>query len=94
LTIFRGGQPPPEKVKAKAKNFLLDTGGILCYTVSMMIKEDSLFKVTIGLWRTCKGPREIYIRAQDFAHAKRISNERFGTLGITVHPKPRKVSRW
>ena len=45
---------------------------------------DKLFKVKIALWRTTDGWRETHIKAFDLAHAKRISNRLFGTLGVTV----------
>ena len=57
----------------------------LCYTVRMMIKEQ-LFRVKIALWRKNDAFRETHVRAYDLAHAKRISNRLFGTLGVTVEP--------
>ena len=57
----------------------------LCYTVRMMIKEQ-LFRVKGALWRKNEAFRETHVRAIDLAHAKRISNRLFGTLGVTVEP--------
>ena len=61
----------------------------LCYTVRMKIEtdmKDKLFRVRIALWRKAQPTRDTHIRAHDLAHAKRISNRLFGTLGVTVEP--------
>ena len=62
----------------------------LCYTVRMKIETDmkteTLFRVKIALWRKNDAFRETHIRAYDLDHAKRISNAKFGTLGVTVEP--------
>jgi len=62
----------------------------LCYTIRMMIETDmkteTLFRVRIALWRKNDAFRETHIRAYDLDHAKRISNAKFGTLGVTVEP--------
>ena len=62
----------------------------LCYTVRMKIETDmkteTLFRVKIALWRKNEAFRETHIKAFDLAHAKRISNRLFGTLGVTVEP--------
>jgi len=72
------------------------------YTYSMMIEtdmKDKLFKVKLALWRTSfKGcpstQRETHIKAFDLAHAKRISNRLFGTLGVTVEPVEGRFERF
>ena len=62
----------------------------VCYTVRMKIETDmkteTLFRVKIALWRKNEAFRETHIKAFDLAHAKRISNRLFGTLGVTVEP--------
>lgn len=57
-----------------------------CYTNHMMKMKEKLFKVRIALWRKAQPTRSTHIRAYDLAHAKRISNRLFGTLGVTVEP--------
>jgi hypothetical protein len=64
-----------------------------------MITKDKLFRVKIDLWRTSfKGcpstQRETHIRASDLAHAKRITNRLFGTLGVTVEPVEGRFKRF
>ena len=54
----------------------------------MMKMKEQLFKVRIALWRKNDAFRETHIRAFDLAHAKRISNRPFGTLGVTNLPSP------
>ena len=58
----------------------------LCYTNHMMKMKEKLFRVKIALWRKNEAFRETHVRAIDLAHAKRISNRLFGTLGVTVEP--------
>ena len=58
----------------------------LCYHNPMMKMKEQLFKVRIALWRKNDAFRETHIRAYDLDHAKRISNAKFGTLGVTVEP--------
>jgi len=58
----------------------------LCYHNPMMKMKDKLFRVKIALWRKNEAFRETHIRAFDLDHAKRISNAKFGTLGVTVVP--------
>ena len=58
----------------------------VCYHSRMMKMKEKLFRVKIALWRTNEAFRETHIRAFDLAHAKRISNRLFGTLGVTVEP--------
>ena len=58
----------------------------LCYHSLMMKMKEQLFKVRIALWRKNDAFRETHVRAYDLAHAKRISNRLFGTLGVTVEP--------
>ena len=59
---------------------------LLCYSIRMMKMKEKLFRVKIALWRTNEAFRETHVRAIDLAHAKRISNRLFGTLGVTVEP--------
>ena len=54
------------------------------------MNEDKLFRVKIALWRKAQPTRSTHIRAFDLAHAKRISNRLFGTLGVTVEPVSEK----
>jgi len=64
----------------------------VCYHNPMMKMKDQLFRVKIALWRKNEAFRETHIRAHDLDHAKRISNAKFGTLGVTVElaePFPR-----
>ena len=56
----------------------------LWYTNRMMKMKEKLFRVRIALWRKAQPTRDTHIRAFDLAHAKRISNRLFGTLGVTV----------
>ena len=58
----------------------------VCYHNPMMKMKDKLFRVKIALWRKNEAFRETHIRAFDLDHAKRISNAKFGTLGVTVEP--------
>ena len=58
----------------------------LCYHNLMMKMKEQLFEVKIALWRKAQPTRSTHIRAYDLAHAKRISNRLFGTLGVTVKP--------
>ncbi len=58
----------------------------LCYHNHMMKMKEQLFEVKIALWRKAQPTRSTHIRAYDLAHAKRISNRLFGTLGVTVEP--------
>ena len=58
----------------------------LCYTNHMMKMKEQLFTVKGALWRKNEPFRETHIRAFDLAHAKRISNRLFGTIGVTVEP--------
>ena len=59
---------------------------LLCYHNLMMKMKEKLFRVKIALWRKNEAFRETHIRAFDLDHAKRISNAKFGTLGVTVEP--------
>jgi len=52
----------------------------------MKMKTETLFEVKIALWRKAQPTRSTHIRAYDLAHAKRITNRLFGTLGVTVEP--------
>tara|TARA_Y100001938_G_scaffold34857_1_gene47836 strand:+ start:405 stop:575 length:171 start_codon:yes stop_codon:yes gene_type:complete len=54
------------------------------------MNEEKLFRVKIALWRKAQPTRSTHIRAFDLAHAKRISNRLFGTLGVTVEPVSEK----
>ena len=58
----------------------------LCYHNPMMKMKEQLFRVKVALWRKNEPFRETHIRAYDVDHAKRISNAKFGTLGVTVEP--------
>jgi len=58
----------------------------LCYHNPMMKMKEQLFRVRIALWRKAQPTRDTHIRAFDLAHAKRISNRLFGTIGVTVEP--------
>ena len=59
---------------------------LLCYHNPMMKMKEQLFRVKIALWRKAQPTRDTHIRAFDLDHAKRISNAKFGTLGVTVVP--------
>mgnify|MGYP003385919839 FL=1 len=70
---------------------------LLWYTIRMMIEtdmKDKLFRVRIALWRKAQPTRDTHIRAFDLAHAKRISNRLFGTLGVTVEPVEGRFERF
>ena len=75
---------------------------LVCYNRLMMIETDmkeKLFKVKIARWRTgFKGcpstQRETHIKASDLAHAKRITNRLFGTLGVTMEPVEGRFERF
>tara|TARA_Y100000592_G_scaffold37609_1_gene59521 strand:- start:422 stop:604 length:183 start_codon:yes stop_codon:yes gene_type:complete len=54
------------------------------------MNEEKLFRVKIALWRKAQPTRSTHIRAFDLAHATRISNRLFGTLGVTVEPVSEK----
>jgi len=58
------------------------------------IMKDKLFRVRIALWRKAQPTRDTHIRAFDLAHAKRISNRLFGTLGVTVEPVEGRFERF
>jgi hypothetical protein len=63
----------------------------------MIIKTDmkeKLYKVRIALWRKAQPTRDTHIRACDLAHAKRISNRLFGTLGVTVEPVEERFEKF
>ena len=70
---------------------------LVWYTIRMMIEtdmKDKLFRVRIALWRKAQPTRDTHIRAFDLAHAKRISNRLFGTLGVTVEPVEGRFERF
>ena len=75
---------------------------LVWYTIRMMIETDmkeNLFRVKLALWRRgFKGcpstQRETHIKAFDLAHAERISNRLFGTLGVTVEPVEGRFKRF
>ena len=70
---------------------------LVWYTIRMIIKtdmKDKLFRVRIALWRKAQPTRDTHIRAFDLAHAKRISNRLFGTLGVTVEPVEGRFERF
>ena len=87
---LRGPHPSAGYVKHKMQKSFLSVGlpmsYPLCYHNPMMKMKEQLFKVRIALWRKNDAFRETHIRAFDLAHAKRISNRLFGTLGVTVEP--------
>tara|TARA_B100000519_G_scaffold182583_1_gene175643 strand:- start:697 stop:1032 length:336 start_codon:yes stop_codon:yes gene_type:complete len=67
--------------------FVIYFRGGLWFNLPMMNDvQETLFKVKIALWRKNDAFRETHIRAYDLDHAKRISNAKFGTLGVTVEP--------
>ena len=69
---------------------------LVWYTIRMIETDmkDKLFRVRIALWRKAQPTRDTHIRAFDLAHAKRISNRLFGTLGVTVEPVEGRFERF
>jgi len=67
--------------------FVIYFCGGLWFNLPMMNDvQEQLFEVKIALWRKAQPTRSTHIRAYDLAHAKRISNRLFGTIGVTVEP--------